>query len=64
MVSTGHWNSKIKRPPECLLTLRANFSYAHNEIIENDTPLPKYDYLDSRGHPIDQPFGLIALGLD
>ena len=44
-------------------SLRANFSYAHNEIIENDTPLPKYDYLDSRGHPIDQPFGLIALGL-
>lgn len=44
-------------------SVRANFSYAHNEIIENDTPLPKYDYLDSRGYPIDQPFGLIALGL-
>lgn len=40
----------------------ANFTYAHNRIVEDDTPHPKYDYLETRGRRIDQPFGYIALG--
>lgn len=43
-------------------SLRGNFSFARNKIIENDEPKPMYDYQDSRGHCIDQTFGLVALG--
>lgn len=43
-------------------SLYANFTYAHNHIVEDDTPHPKYDYLETRGRRIDQPFGYIALG--
>lgn len=42
--------------------LRGNFTYAHNNVIEDDSPLPKYSYQDTRGKRIGQPFGLIALG--
>ncbi|MDO5420877.1 MAG: TonB-dependent receptor [Bacteroides sp.] len=44
-------------------SFRANFTYARNQIIENDTAIPKYAYQDTRGHRVDQPFGLVALGL-
>lgn len=40
-----------------------NFTYAHNVIIEDDTPTPKFAYQDSRGHSIGEPFGYVALGL-
>lgn len=40
-----------------------NFTYAHNTIIEDDTPTPKWSYQDSRGHSIGQPFGYVALGI-
>lgn len=43
-------------------TFRVNFTYAKNEIIEDDTAIPKYDYQNTRGHSIGQPFGLVALG--
>lgn len=43
-------------------SLRGNFSFARNKIIENDEPIPLYAYQDARGHRIDQPFGLVALG--
>ena len=43
--------------------VNANFSFARNKIIEDDTPLPAEPYQDSRGQPIDRPYGLIALGL-
>lgn len=39
-----------------------NFTYAHNYIVEDDTPHPRYDWLDTRGRRIGQPFGYIALG--
>ena len=39
-----------------------NFTYAHNHIVEDDTPHPRYDWLETRGRRIDQPFGYIALG--
>ncbi len=40
----------------------ANFTYAHNRIVEDDTPHPRYDWLETRGRRIDQPFGYIAIG--
>lgn len=40
-----------------------NFTYAHNTIIEDDTPKPKWSYQDSRGTSIDQSFGYVAIGL-
>lgn len=40
-----------------------NFTYAHNHIIEDDSPTPKFAYQDSRGQSIGRPFGYIALGL-
>ena len=41
----------------------SNFTYAHNHIIEDDSPTPKYAYQDSRGQSIGRPFGYVALGL-
>lgn len=40
-----------------------NFTYAHNYIIEDDSPEPKFAYQDSRGQSIGRPFGYVALGL-
>lgn len=41
---------------------RANFTYARNKIVEDDTAIPKYEYQNTRGHRVNQPFGLVALG--
>ena len=43
-------------------TLRGNFTFARNKIIENDEPQRRYPYLKEEGHPIDQPFGYVAIG--
>ncbi|GAA4309213.1 TonB-dependent receptor [Compostibacter hankyongensis] len=43
-------------------SFRADFTYAHNTVLENDEPQPKYPYLSEIGHPIDQPWGLISQG--
>jgi TonB-linked SusC/RagA family outer membrane protein len=45
-------------------SLRGNFTFARNKIIENDEPVSLYPYQDARGQsiPIDQPGGLIAIG--
>lgn len=40
-----------------------NLTYAHNTIIEDDTPIPKYDNLNTRGTSIGQTLGYVALGL-
>jgi TonB-linked SusC/RagA family outer membrane protein len=42
--------------------LTGNATLAKNKIIEDDSPIPKYDYQNTRGKRIDQPFGLVALG--
>ncbi|QNL50546.1 TonB-dependent receptor [Olivibacter sp. SDN3] len=44
-------------------SFRGNFTYAKNEIIENDEPPFRWQYQSAKGHPIDQPFGLIAEGI-
>ena len=43
-------------------SVRGNFSYAHNKILENDEPDRKYKHLERKGHRIDQYFGYVALG--
>lgn len=45
------------------MSFYANMTYAKNKIIEDDTAIPLYNYQNSRGHSIDQPFGYVALGL-
>lgn len=39
------------------------FSFARNNVLENDMPPQKYDYLDARGHRWGQIWGLESLGL-
>lgn len=39
----------------------ANYTYAFNRIIENDKPIPLWDYQDERGRRIGQPMGLVAM---
>ncbi|WP_157097980.1 SusC/RagA family TonB-linked outer membrane protein [Niabella ginsenosidivorans] len=40
-----------------------NFTYAHNEVIENDEPVKHVPYQSGKGHPIGAPYGLQAIGL-
>lgn len=42
--------------------VRGNFTYARNKVIEDDSPITKYEYQNTRGKRIGQPFGLVALG--
>lgn len=44
-------------------SVRGNFTFARNKVIENDTAYQIFDYQNSRGLPINLPFGLIADGL-
>lgn len=43
-------------------SFRANFTYAHNEVLKNDEPPKKYAYQSAIGHSLGAPFGLKALG--
>jgi TonB-linked SusC/RagA family outer membrane protein len=45
------------------LTLRGNYTYARNRIVENDQPDYQYPYQNRKGKRLNQPFGLIAEGL-
>lgn len=42
------------------ITGRFNFTYAKNEIVENEEPEYKYSYLSHKGYPVNQAFGYIA----
>ena len=42
------------------VSLRGNFTYARNKIIENDQPDPRYAYMSQKGQRFGQPFGLKA----
>lgn len=44
-------------------SFRGNFTFAKNEIIENDEPQQRYPWLSAKGRSIDQPFGWIAEGI-
>jgi TonB-linked SusC/RagA family outer membrane protein len=53
---------KNSLPSGFFYSFRGNFSFARNKIVENDEPEKLWAYQDKRGKPIDQPFGLVALG--
>lgn len=44
-------------------SLRGNFTFARNRIVENAEAEMVYAYQSGKGRPIDQPFALEALGL-
>ena len=44
-------------------SIMGNFTYAHNEVIENDEPVKHVPYQSGKGHPIGAPYGLQAIGL-
>lgn len=44
-------------------SVRANFTYAQNTIIEDDTAHPIYEYQNTRGKCAGLPLGYVALGL-
>lgn len=43
--------------------LRTNATFAQNKIINDDKAIQRWENLNTIGHPVDQPFGLVALGL-
>lgn len=51
------------RAGDFYFTARANFTYAHNEVIDRDEPTPQYPYLSEVGKPWGQQFGLVSEGL-
>lgn len=51
-----------KKIGDIIVNAGARFSFARNEIVENlETPVP-YNYLSQKGTPVNQPFGLEAIG--
>lgn len=48
---------------DCSFTVRANFTYANNEVIHWEQPFQKYDYLSLSGRPYDAARGFLSLGL-
>src|SRR5699024_1809375 len=44
-------------------TVRANYTFAQNKIVENDEPDWKYEYQNRKGKKYQQQLGLVALGL-
>lgn len=49
--------------PDFSLSVRGNFSYARNILINDAGPEWNYPYRDRKGRPVDQQFGYIAEGL-
>jgi TonB-linked SusC/RagA family outer membrane protein len=45
------------------VTVRGNYTFARNKIINMDQPDWKYTYLNREGKRLNQPFGLVADGL-
>lgn len=46
------------------ITARGTFTYAHNEVVENDeSPYKVYPYTSKIGKPVNSVFGLVADGL-
>lgn len=55
------YNKQINK--DLFLTLRGNFTYAQNKVIENDQPEQVYPWLNRRGYSTLSTWGLIADGL-
>lgn len=50
-------------PDHVYYSFMANFTYAHNTVLENDEAPPLYPYQSGKGHSIGAPYGLVATGL-
>ncbi|WP_018626177.1 SusC/RagA family TonB-linked outer membrane protein [Niabella aurantiaca] len=51
-------------PNQVYYSFMGNFTYAHNEVIEDDKPLREgVPYQSAKGHSIGAPYGLQAIGL-
>ena len=46
-----------------LVSFRSNYTFARNNLTENDEPDHIYTYQNRKGNRLNQPFGLIAEGL-
>ncbi|HTN37528.1 MAG TPA: TonB-dependent receptor [Arachidicoccus sp.] len=57
------FKNKVKDRSDFYYSFKANFTYAHNTVLENDQPDPRFAYLSQQGYSIGQPFGLVAIGL-
>jgi len=44
-------------------SVRGNFTYVHNTVIEDDQSKQQWQNLVTKGHPIGQPWGMVAIGL-
>lgn len=52
-----------RRFGELDVALRANYTFARNNLLNNDEPDYTYTYQNRKGQRLNQPFGLIAEGL-
>lgn len=52
-----------KRLNKATISLRGNYTFARNNMLDNDEPDYAYTYQNTRGKRLNQPFGLIADGL-
>ena len=48
---------------KCFLTVRGNFSWNEDKIIENDDPRVQYPWMEKRGTNVNGRWGWIAEGL-
>lgn len=55
------WNKRLG--DKMALTLRGNFSWNEDEIVEDDKPAVKYPWLETRGTNVNGRWGWIAEGL-
>lgn len=49
--------------PDFILSVKGNFTYAANKLLDRDEPAQVYSYQSEIGQPLNSPFGLIADGL-
>lgn len=59
----GSFQYTQKLAKNAVLTLRGNFTYNKDKIIEDDSPVEKYPWMNSRGTNVNAAWGYIAEGL-
>ncbi|MBO9154738.1 SusC/RagA family TonB-linked outer membrane protein [Chitinophaga sp. GCM10012297] len=52
-----------RRIGEVNISLRGNYTFARNNLLNNDAPDELFTYQNAKGKRLNQPFGLIAEGL-
>lgn len=60
MEATLEYNRQIG---DVTVSLRGNYTFARNNLLNNDAPDEIYTYQNAKGKRLGQPFGLIAEGL-